>query len=231
MSLEAAGGLSGRTRAITRRAPRFLVCPPVSGDLFHFGRLPTWPPTPLRTTFAALTLSGPVRDGRTKLRWTLHPCRCHRLMLPDVAHGEDPRTWGFEQIRRALEWPFRSGEILRRQVRPGLEEAFRVERDLTIPPARMRLRSVIRKTCLISRLDTAPLPFRQRHTFQPPISLESHDLRSRSDLDRRGLFELVRSASNTPELQVPPVASPRNHRHPNHEVAGFRRPRCIFRLR
>jgi hypothetical protein len=36
------------------------------------------------------------------------------------------------------------------------------------------------------------------------------------------------SCRPAPQLQVPPVARPRNHRYLQFEVAGLRRPRCVL---
>ena len=70
-------------------------------------------------------------------------CRRHALGVAasNIADGEHSGPRRFEQIRRALEGPLRRGEIFRCQVRSGFDEAFRVERDVTIQPTRIRLRA------------------------------------------------------------------------------------------
>ena len=70
-------------------------------------------------------------------------CRRHALGVAasNIADGEHSGPRRFEQIRRALEGPLRRGEIFRCQVRSAFDEAFRVERDVTIQPTRIRLRA------------------------------------------------------------------------------------------
>src|SRR5688572_13313278 len=82
-----------------------------------------------------------------------------------------------------------------RKVRSGLDEAFRVERETAIQPSRIRLGSGHQEYVfdIVTRYGAcavAPL-----HTFQMPVSLESHDLGSRSELDGRGLFDAADQVS------------------------------------
>src|SRR5262249_49180325 len=70
--------------------------------------------------------------------------RCHALDVaaPDVAHGEHSWTRRFKQVRRTLEWPLRSSEIVTRKVRSSFHKALSVQRDLAAraaQPTRIRL--------------------------------------------------------------------------------------------
>src|SRR5262249_30438870 len=126
--------------------------------------------------------------------------RCHTLDVaaPDVAHGEHAWTRRFKQVRRTLEWPLRSSEIVTREVRSSFYEALSVERDVAgraAQPPRIRLCTGHQEHVpdLVTRDGSAAGAPRDR--FQAPVSLERHDLRSRSDLDRRGLFDTAKEIS------------------------------------
>src|SRR5205809_7708560 len=69
--------------------------------------------------------------------------RCHPFQAPgpDVAHREDPGAARLEQVGSAGEWPPRGGQILGRQVRSRLDEAFGVEGEAARQPAGARHRA------------------------------------------------------------------------------------------
>src|SRR6516164_6514767 len=126
--------------------------------------------------------------------------RCHTLDVAasDVAHGEHAWTRRFKQVRRTLEWPLRGGEIVTRKVRSSLYEAFSVERDMAdraAQPTRIRLCTGHQEHVPDIVARDGPGAVAPRDRFQAPVSLESHDLRSRSDLDRRGLFDTAKEIS------------------------------------
>ncbi len=60
-----------------------------------------------------------------------------RLTLPPRTSptANTPGQARLEQVRRPRERPLRRGQVLGRQVRPGLDEALRVERDAAVEPA------------------------------------------------------------------------------------------------
>src|SRR3954453_3916154 len=58
-----------------------------------------------------------------------------------IADRENPRAAGFEEIRRPGERPTGSGQNVGAEIRAGLDEAFLVERDAAIQPARVRNRA------------------------------------------------------------------------------------------
>ena len=51
-----------------------------------------------------------------------------------VADREHSGQTGFEKMRRPGERPTRGGQIVLRQIRPGLDESFGVERDAALEP-------------------------------------------------------------------------------------------------
>ena len=57
------------------------------------------------------------------------------IAAPDVADREHSGQTRFEQMGRPGERPTRGGQVFRRQIRPGLDEPFGVERDAAIEPA------------------------------------------------------------------------------------------------
>src|SRR5437867_12388492 len=63
--------------------------------------------------------------------------RCHPLDIagPYVTDGEDAWQACFEKMRGPAERPLRGGEIVVRQVRPGLDEPLLAERQAAIEPA------------------------------------------------------------------------------------------------
>jgi hypothetical protein len=72
-------------------------------------------------------------DERNRDRPLAH-CRRHPLDVAgtDVADREHPWQAGLEQVRIAPERPVGGGEVVRRQRRSGLDEAFFVERPIRI---------------------------------------------------------------------------------------------------
>src|SRR5262245_25489219 len=98
-------------------------------------------------------------------------------------------------MRRAIERPLGGREICACQIWPSPDKALRVELDTAIQPAGIRLGPGHQKNVpdIVTRhgaCAVAPL-----HTFQMPVSLESHDLSSRSDLDRRTLFDATQQVT------------------------------------
>ena len=69
---------------------------------------------------------------------SLAHCRRHALDIaaPDVADREHAGQTRFEKMGRPGERPMRGGQIFLRQIRPGLDEPFGIERDASIEPLR-----------------------------------------------------------------------------------------------
>src|SRR6185295_14477697 len=75
------------------------------------------------------------------------------------------------------------------QVGSGLDEALRVERDTAIQPAGICLGPGHQENVLDVVTRYGPCACAPLHAFEVPVSLESHDLGSRSELDGRGLLD------------------------------------------
>src|SRR5262245_23722913 len=115
--------------------------------------------------------------------------RCHALDVAgsNIAYGENARTGGFEQIRRALEWPSGSGQILRRQVRSGLDKPLPAARDTAVQPPRIALAPRHQDHVPDRVTREGPGARAALHTFGLSLPLKTHVLGSRSNLDGRDL--------------------------------------------
>src|SRR5260370_15963554 len=127
-------------------------------------------------------------------------CRCHAFeaAAANVTHGEHARKRGFEQMGCAVERPPGSGEIFLRQVPSGLDETFRIERDTAIQPTGVgfgpRHQKYVPNILTRYRARAVAPP----HTLKMSVSLKSHDLGSRLDLDCWGLLDASNQVSRHP---------------------------------
>src|ERR671938_121111 len=116
---------------------------------------------------------------------SLADCRRYPLEISgaDVADGEHSGQAGFQKMRGPSERPLRLGQIVRRQISPGLNESFRIQRDTTFEPARVGNGTRHQKDMFdVVRLYAPRTVVAPTDALQMAVSFQRQDFRLRSQL-------------------------------------------------
>src|SRR6185436_7664017 len=136
-----------------------------------------------------LLLEGLVHEGNGNRAFTDRRCHSLDVTCSHIADCENAGLARLEQMWRSRQWPLSRAQFLLRKIGAGLDESALVQRDASVEPARARLgaghhENVADLVCLFRATVRAPADL-----LEMTIALEAGDLRARSQLDLRALFD------------------------------------------